>query len=103
MWLPRIGNRSATCIMMYALDRQVFPVYTHVWPICRRLGLTPPVAKPTPTQESALEMHVLLDIRYTLHVNLLSHGRETCTTYWPKSSMCVLAELCSSTDKPDDV
>lgn len=101
--LPGVGNKSATCIMMYALNREVFPVDTHVWRVCRRLGLTPAVPKPTPVQERALETKMPMDIRYSLHVNFLSHGRQTCTTYWPKCNRCVLADICESRDKPDHV
>lgn len=101
--LPGVGVKSARCIMMYSLGRQVFPVDTHVWRVCRRLGLTPAVPKPTPTLEKELEVKVPPDIRYTLHVNLVSHGRETCTTYWPKCGKCKLADLCPSAFKPDEV
>jgi endonuclease III len=101
--LAGIGNKSAACIMMYSLDRQVFPVDTHVWRVCRRLGLTPPVPKPTDAQERELESRVPEGIRYSLHVNMVSHGQQTCTTYWPKCDSCVLADICPSRGKPDQV
>jgi endonuclease III len=101
--LPGIGAKSARCIMMYSLGRKVFPVDTHVWRVCRRLGLAPQYPKPTPALEVDLEKRIPEDVRYTLHVNLVSHGRETCTTYWPKCSQCTLADICPSKDKPDEV
>jgi endonuclease III len=101
--LPGIGMKSARCIMMYSLKRQVFPVDTHVWKICRRLGLTPAVPKPTSQMERTLEAQIPKSLRYTLHVNMVSHGRETCTTYWPKCDNCVLADICPSAFKPDKV
>lgn len=101
--LAGIGNKSAACIMMYSLGRQVFPVDTHVWRVCRRLGLTPPVPKPTDKQERELESKVPPDVRYSLHVNMVSHGQQTCTTYWPKCDSCVLANICPSRGKPDQV
>jgi endonuclease III len=101
--LPGVGNKTATCIMVYALGRQVFAVDTHVWRVCRRLGLTPQVAKPTPALEKALGSKVPPELRYTLHVNMVSHGRKTCTPYWPKCGSCVLANLCPSRDQPDQV
>lgn len=101
--LAGVGNKSAACIMMYSLARQVFPVDTHVWRVCRRLGLTPPAPKPTDAQERALESKVPPDVRYSLHVNMVSHGQQTCTTYWPKCDSCVLADICPSRDKPDQV
>ena len=53
--LPGISVKNARCILMYSLDRKVFPVDTHVWRICRRLGLTPLVPKPTAKQQLELE------------------------------------------------
>lgn len=99
--LAGIGNKSASCIMMYSLGRKVFPVDTHVWRVSRRLGLAPPTPKPTISQELELEGKVPPSIRYSLHVNLVSHGQQTCTTYWPKCSECTLSNLCPSRDKPD--
>jgi endonuclease III len=101
--LPGIGLKSARCIMMYSLARQVLPVDTHVWRISRRLGLVPGVPKPTPRMERKLEAKIPNDIRYTLHVNMVSHGREICTPYWPKCDRCMLADICPSAFKPDKV
>lgn len=101
--LPGIGIKSASCIMLYSLNRSVFPVDTHVWRVCRRLGLTPQVAKPSPRQELQLEAKVPRSIRYSLHVNLISHGRKTCTTYWPRCDKCVLASICPSRGISDQV
>ena len=100
--LPGIGVKSARCIMMYSLNRAVFPVDTHVWRVCRRLGLTPEVPKPTPALENDLQAKIPERFRYSLHVNMVSHGREICTTYWPKCDQCVLADLCPSAFKPDN-
>lgn len=101
--LPGISTKSARCIMMYTMERDVFPVDTHVWRICRRLGLTPEVPKPTEKQQRELEAKVPPDIRYSLHVNMVTHGRETCLTYWPKCEECVLADICPSKGKPDRI
>lgn len=101
--LPGISTKSARCILMYSMGRKVFPVDTHVWRICRRLGLTPPIPKPTVVQQRELEVLVPETIRYSLHVNMVSHGREVCLTYWPKCDGCVLADICPSFGKPDEV
>lgn len=101
--LPGIGVKSARCIMMYSLGRQVFPVDTHVWRVSRRLGLAPAVPKPTPALEKQLEEKISPELRFTLHVNMVSHGRSICTPYWPKCDECVLNDLCPSAFKPDEV
>lgn len=101
--LPGIGAKSAKCILLYSLRRHAFPVDTHVWRLCRRLGLAPAVAKPTQTLETALEVKIPTDVRYTLHVNMVSHGRAVCMTYWPRCDQCVLADLCPSAFRQDVV
>lgn len=101
--LPGISVKNARCILMYSMDRKVLPVDTHVWRICRRLGLTPQVPKPSAAQQKQLEAIIPEHLRYRLHVNMVSHGREICLTYWPKCDQCVLAEICPSCEKPDVV
>jgi len=101
MTLPGVGLKSASCILLYSFGRSVFPVDTHVWRICRRLGLAPPVAKPSDRMQMELEALIPETLRYSLHVNLVSHGRQTCMTYWPKCEQCVLAKVCPSKKTPD--
>ncbi len=101
--LSGISVKNARCILMYSFNRKVFPVDTHVWRICRRLGLTPLVPKPTVSQQLELESLVPKSLRYRLHVNMVSHGRDTCTTYWPKCEECVLGDICPSYRKADNV
>lgn len=101
--LPGVGVKTAKCIMMYSLDRPVFPVDTHVWRISRRLGLTPAVPKPNDRQELELEQVIPEELRYRLHVNMVSHGQLTCTTYNPKCDVCVLADICPSRGQADAV
>jgi len=40
--LPGVGKKTARCVMMYSLRMPVFPVDTHCWRICRRLGWVRP-------------------------------------------------------------
>jgi endonuclease III len=101
--LAGIGAKSARCIMLYSLDRQVFPVDTHTWRISRRLGLTPTVAKPTERMGRKLEEIIPPDVRFTLHVNMVSHGRKVCTPFRPKCSICPLSDICPSSGQADQI
>ena len=101
--LPGIGVKSAKCVMMYSLNRAVFPVDTHVWRVARRLGIAPPVAKPSETQQLDLEEQIPKEIRRSLHVKLVSLGQQQCTAYFPKCSICPLTDLCPSKGRPDKV
>jgi endonuclease-3 len=101
--LPGIGGKSAKCVMMYSLGRAAFPVDTHVWRVLRRLGATPQIPKPTDQQQRELEAKIPKDVRYGLHVKLVSHGQQTCRTYFPKCTACSLSELCPSMGRTDTV
>ena len=37
--LPGVGKKVARCVMLYSLDRRVFPVDEHCWRISKRLGM----------------------------------------------------------------
>jgi endonuclease III len=101
--LPGVSRKTALCIMMYSLARQVFPVDTHTWRIARRLGWTTNVPKPTNRQTTALEELIPSHLRYSLHVNMVAHGRTTCLTYDQRCGTCPLASFCPSNGRPDHV
>jgi DNA (cytosine-5)-methyltransferase 1 len=97
--LPEIETKSAYCIMMYSFGRQVFPADTHVGRVLSRLG---------PYRELGLDLNgldhkklqrVLADLippplRYSLHVNLIEHGREVCRATRPLCEECDLRPFC---------
>jgi endonuclease III len=91
--LPRVGVKTAKCILMYALGRQVLPVDTHVWRVTRRLGL---VGEEVPYSKvhDALEGVVRPADRYSIHVNGLAHGRALCVALRPRCAACPLRRLC---------
>jgi DNA (cytosine-5)-methyltransferase 1 len=99
--LPEISRKSAYCIMMYSLGRQVFPADTHVGRILARLG---------PYRELGLSLTALdhkklqaeladvipPNLRYSLHVNLVAHGRSICRSVRPLCDQCELRKLCAT-------
>jgi DNA (cytosine-5)-methyltransferase 1 len=99
--LPEISRKSAYCIMIYSLGRQVFPVDTHVGRVLarlrpyRELGLS--LAGLDHKQlQAALADVVPPNLRYSLHVNLLMHGREVCRSPQPLCERCELRNLCAT-------
>jgi DNA (cytosine-5)-methyltransferase 1 len=97
--LPEVQKKSAYCIMMYAFGRDVFPADTHVGRVLSRLG---------PYRELGLNLEgldhkklqrVLADLappnlRYSLHVNLVEHGRDVCKAPKPLCDRCELRPFC---------
>lgn len=94
--LPGIGKKAARCVMLYSLDRQVFPVDTHCWRIAGRLGW---IGKGlcggiTDTAVNQLQEIIPPALRFSLHVNMVSHGRKICTAQSPKCHKCVIKAHC---------
>jgi endonuclease III len=92
--LPGVGIKTAKCILMYSLGRQVLPVDTHVWRIARRLELIP-TSVPYAEVHTSLESVVPRGSRYSFHVNSIAHGRKQCLALRPKCSSCPLRSICA--------
>ena len=92
MSLPGVGVKSAKCVLMYSLGRQVLPVDTHTARVAYRLGLVPtnhPVRV-----EKELSAVVPPKLRFDFHVNAIAHGRAICRARMPRCKNCVLFSLC---------
>jgi endonuclease-3 len=89
-----IGPKTVACVLLFGLGRPAFPVDTHVFRVCRRLGLLDRHGTPEKAQ-AFLEPLVRPRDRYALHVLLVDHGREVCTARHPACGECVLASLCA--------
>jgi|SRR5271157_495452 len=91
--LPRVGVKTAKCVMMYSLGRLVLPVDTHVWRLARRLGLVS-WELPYTQVHDALESAIRPLDRYGFHVNAIAHGRALCLPKRPRCGSCPLRRLC---------
>ena len=99
--LPELHRKSAYCIMMYAFGRQVFPADTHVGRVLSRLEPFRDLGLVLSGQDHKQLQSVLADLvppnlRYSLHVNLVSHGREICRAQKPLCSECDLKGFCQT-------
>lgn len=95
--LPGVGKKVARCVLMYSLGRQVLPVDTHCWRIARRLGWVRPTQKDkhcAPRDMDRLQSKIPPELRYSLHVNMISLGREICTATSPRCEECPIAVWC---------
>ena len=97
--LPEISRKSAYCVMMYTLDRQVFPVDTHVGRVLSRLepflDLGIPLAGLDHKKlQSRIADLIPPPLRYSLHVNLIEHGRQICLPRKPRCERCELTAFC---------
>jgi len=91
--LPGIAVKSAKCVMMYSLDRRVLPVDTHLRRLAERVGW---VSKGLSERRihAELEGMVAPELRYSLHVNSIWHGRSICRALRPTCQQCALRRSC---------
>lgn len=99
--IPEISRKSAYCIMMYAFGRAVFPVDTHVGRILSRLGIYAELGLDLSGKDHKQLQAILADmippnLRYSLHVNLLVHGKEVCKAQNPDCGHCELRNFCAT-------
>ena len=70
-----VGPKTASCVLLFCLQRESFAVDTHVWRISGLLGWRPKSA-------SRDETHAHLDVRipdedkFGLHILMVSHGKQ---------------------------
>jgi endonuclease III len=92
--LPGAGPKTAACVLVFSMNRAAFPIDTHVHRIVTRLGW---IRAGTTAEQAhrALAPAVPPDIRYDLHIALVTHGRTVCRAQRPDCSGCVLRDLCA--------
>ena len=90
--LPGVGVKTAKCVMMYSLGRQVLPVDTHTARVAIRLGLVSSGTRVAIDRE--LSVVVPPPLRFDFHVNAVAHGRAVCHAVAPKCGQCMLSSLC---------
>jgi endonuclease III len=95
--LPGVGKKVARCVMLYSLGMRVFPVDTHCWRVSKRLGWIKANSKHkfcTSQDMDILQDKVPPRLRLSLHVNMVSLGREFCLARLPKCQSCPIAKCC---------
>lgn len=96
--LPGVGNKTANCVLLFALGKPALPVDTHIYRVSGRLGL---VRQKASLDEShrILERKVLPDNIYEFHVLMIEHGRRVCLARRPRCLQCILQQFCPSNNK----
>lgn len=96
--LPGVSLKTAACVMLYTLGRRIFPSDVHCNRVLARLGMLP-------AEYGRQDMHkkaqrLLLDglipekMAFSLHVTLVRHGQEICTSGTPQCHRCPLRGFC---------
>lgn len=91
--LPGVGNKTAQVIQAQWFKMDAFPVDTHIHRVANRIGLANSGANRDKT-ERQLKAQIPEKNWSNLHLQLVFHGRKTCTASKPKCKECPLGHLC---------
>lgn len=91
--LKGVGPKTAACVLLFSCQRPLFPMDTHIFRITRRLGLLPEKINDQQAHE-LMEPLIPPGKQYSLHINLIAHGRKSCHAQIPKCEQCSLIEQC---------
>jgi endonuclease-3 len=88
-----VGVKTASCVLLFSMGRDVFPVDTHVHRLCGRLGLARGCS--TPEKTFLFMQNVFPKGRgYSFHTNLIRFGRKVCRSNKPACGLCPLYDEC---------
>ncbi len=90
-----VGPKTAACVLLFAFGRPVMPVDTHVYRVSRRLDFIGEDMSREQAQRLLTAIVPPEDI-FSLHINLVAHGRQVCKAGRPRCTECVIEPLCPS-------
>ncbi len=102
--LPGLSWKAARCILLYSLDRAVFPVDGNTFRILKRVGVLP--------ASSIYRRRALHDVlqktveparRKSFHINMVIHGQRTCLPRNPRCCECVARRICMKRGVPSEI
>jgi endonuclease III len=91
--LPGVGPKTASVVLLFAFSMPFLPVDTHVYRVCRRLGLVCESVAIEKAQ-SILEQVFPVEKYLSVHLNLITHGRRVCRARNPGHGECALRDYC---------
>jgi endonuclease-3 len=90
-----VGDKTASCVLLFALGMPAQPVDTHIERVSNRLGIGE--GSKTATGLQYVFEHCLPasgQAMFAFHVNMVRHGREICQARVPRCGLCVLTDVC---------
>ena len=98
---PGVGHKTASIVLLFCFRKPTFPVDTHVQRQSQRLGISRAAAAPLEVKRDWETLLPDADY-YSLHLNLIRHGREVCDARTPRCDECVLRSLCAYAGTPSN-
>jgi len=88
-----VGPKTVACTLLFACNRAVFPIDTHIFRIARRLALIPEKGSDEEAHNAMGEM-IPRKRYYEAHINMIRHGRKVCRPRDPLCDQCCLIDYC---------
>ena len=88
-----VGVKTASCVLLFSMNRNICPVDTHVHRTLNRIGL---VNTNSPEKTFyKINGNIPNGAAHSFHTNLIRLGREICKPSKPKCTICPLIKKCS--------
>lgn len=91
--LKGVGPKTAACVLLFSCGIPAFPVDTHIFRVCRRLGILKPGADRVKAHR-ILEQFFYEKDYLDVHLNMIRLGREICRPRNPLCTACPLGDIC---------
>ncbi len=93
MTIPGVGPKTADVVLLFSAGKPTVPVDTHVNRVSRRLGLAPLGGDYEEIRESLQALYQPSDY-LTIHLLLITLGREYCHARNPSHRLCPVSKFC---------
>ncbi len=100
-WLTQmkgVGLKTASIVMVFSLDMPAFPVDTHVYRVTGRLDLRPQKMNIDNAHRWFMTSNRPESFG-SLHLNIISLGRDFCQARKPKCRTCPVESICQYSEK----
>jgi len=88
-----VGPKTVHCLLLFGLQREAFPVDTHILRIGKRVGFIPEGMDADQAHRWVKSL-IPEGKSFSLHLNLIRFGRSVCKARNPGCLDCLLAEEC---------
>jgi endonuclease-3 len=96
-WLTQvngIGRKTASVVLLFSFGMALMPVDRHIERVAMRIGLIPTKIANAEQMHDMLQAQLEADEVHQAHVNLITHGRQTCHSQRPEHERCAIADRC---------
>lgn len=96
-WLTQvngIGRKTASVVLLFSFGMELMPVDRHIERVSMRIGLIPTRIANDGLMHDMLQAQLPAGRVHEAHVNLITHGRQTCHAQRPEHERCAIADRC---------